>query len=158
MRKLYALSLPILAVAAFAIAPATASAITSYGTCAPGAASANCPAGNKFTEFAEFEHVGVFARNVSATFVLENVAKTADIECSSLEGIGYVRNVTKKGQSIITLAFDGCKGSGLLKECKINSKNNEEIEGTVDDEVLKEETVKKIYVVNTNAKGKRTHV
>jgi hypothetical protein len=153
MKKLYALSLPLLAVAAFAIAPATASAITSYGTCQEAATtSANCPTGEKFNEFPEFEHIGIDDRMVSAKFVLENEAKTSDVECTSLESIGYFYNIEKKGHSREILVFDSCVGSGTLKGCSINSKTNHEIEGDITNEVLNEKEVKITITSGFNVK------
>jgi hypothetical protein len=161
MKKLYVLSLPLLAVVAFAIASATASAVTSYGTCQELAAtSTNCPAGEKFHEFPEFEHIGVDTREVSKAFVLENEAKTAGIECTSLEDIGYFFNIlnaagtAEVGHSNEVLLFDSCKGTGALAACEINPKTNHEIEGTVTNEVVKENEVKITITSGFNVKCK----
>jgi hypothetical protein len=147
MRKIMLGMAPLLAVAAFAIAPAAASAVTTYGTCAAGPPhSANCPGTEDFTAFPEFEHVSVLSKKAtgSGNFILENEAKTADIECSTFSDSGYVRNVVLVGHSVEFLVFDGCKGSGAFeKKCSaINAKNNNEIEGFVSNEVLTETTVK----------------
>lgn len=124
---------PILAAAAFAAMPAMASARTTYGT----------EAGGVFTAFTEFKHEAVISKKAGAApFVLENEAKTADIECSSFAAAGFVWNVGGVGHSHFILVFDGCKGSGALAGCEINPKTNHEIEGTVTDEVLTETTVK----------------
>jgi hypothetical protein len=152
-KKIYAALLPVLAVVAFAIVPSMASAATSWGTCQEAATtSTNCPAGEKFNEFPEFEHIGIDTRMVGEKFVLENVAKTADIECFSLENIGYDFNIGKVGHSREILVFDSCKGSGLFKECSINSKTNHEIEGDVTNEVVAATEVKITLTTGFNVK------
>jgi hypothetical protein len=154
MSKKLLLSLaPLLAVAAFAIAPAAASAATTYGTCAPGVHSANCPVGDKFTAFPAGEKVNVVSFKAPGTgnFILENVTKTADIDCSSLVKQGHVENVGGIGKSLLKVAFDECKGSGELAACTINSPT-EAIVGSVSDEVKTATTVEITIVTGFNVK------
>ena len=145
MRKLYALALPVLAVAAFTIAPSSALAITSYGTCGTvGAHSANCPGTEHFTEFPGEARVGVNGKKVSAEFILENEAKTVDIDCNVIDFVGKFWNVAGVGHSHLILVFEGCKGSGgLATTCGgANIPNgNGIIEGVVTDEVTAVEKV-----------------
>jgi hypothetical protein len=129
---------PLLAVAAFAIVPAAASAVTTYGTCGTvGGASANCPGTEHFTPFAGEKRVAVFGKKVSGLFVLENEAKTADIECSEFTAGGLDWNKAGIGHSHTVLAFEGCKGSGTLAAvCPAGVINgNGIIQGDVNDEV-----------------------
>ncbi|MGO9322464.1 MAG: hypothetical protein ACLQBY_16930 [Solirubrobacteraceae bacterium] len=145
-KKLMSSVVPLIAVAAFAVMPAMAQAETkSYGTCATGTPETKppCPTGQKFTAFTENEHIAVYGKKVSTTFVLENEAKTADITCTTLQAGGLFWNVTGDiGKSHVILNFDGCTGTGLLAGCSINPLTNHEIEGVVTDEVLTETTVK----------------
>jgi hypothetical protein len=133
---------PLLAVAAFAIAPAAASAVTTYGTCEVTGIphSGNCPnpATERFFPFAAEKRVAIFGKKVSATFVLENEAETAGIECSEVAAAGVLWNVGAIGHSHTILAFEGCKGiKGLAVTCGAGSlpNGNGIIEGVVTDEV-----------------------
>jgi hypothetical protein len=146
MKKLMLGLAPLLAVAAFAVMPAAASALTSYGTCtAPGPKAAQCPGVEKFTPFTEFKHEVVEDKKVSAKFILENEAENAGIECTTLTSAGFVWNVLGIGHSHEVLDFDGCKGiKGLAPpRCEqINAKTNNEIEGVVTNEVTAAAAVK----------------
>jgi hypothetical protein len=144
-KKLYVAFAPLLAVAAFAVMPAVASAFTEYGTCGTvGAHTANCPGTEHFTPFPNEERVSVYGKKVSTTFVLENEAETAGIECSKLADSGFNWNVLTVGHSFVGLAFQGCKGiKGLATTCGAGSlpNGNGIIEGDVSDIVLTELTV-----------------
>lgn len=148
---------PVLAVAAFAISPASALAATSYGTCSTGTTSANCPAGEKFTEFTEFKHEEVRDKKVSTAFVLENEAGTLGIECKSFKSIGYVWNVGKVGFSEESLNYDECVPTkDLAVECSggVNVKNNHEIQASITNEVTGAEKVKLTISEGFNVKCK----
>jgi hypothetical protein len=125
---------PLLVMSAFAVMPAMASARVSYGT----------ETGGVFTAFANGTAVPVTSKKAGAAeFILENVAKTAGIECSSLEDKGIVENTVvggvATGNSALVLVFDGCKGTGLLAGCVPNRTGL--IAGEVEDEVKTETTV-----------------
>ncbi len=148
MKKLYALALPILAVAAFAIAPSVAAAQQSYGTCAVGTPhSANCPTASTehFTEFPGEARVGVNGIKVgTGEFILEaekeNVGLGIGIKCSVIDFVGKFWNVGGIGHSHLILVFEKCKvfGKELEEKCGANLINgNEIIEGVVTDEVTK---------------------
>jgi hypothetical protein len=109
-KRLLAGIAPLLALVAFAIAPAMAQASTEYGTETAGV----------FTAFAARTEV-VSAKSGAAPFVLENKAKTADIECSTFSDEGDVENVAGVGKSENDLTFDNCVGSGLLAGCVPNA-------------------------------------
>jgi hypothetical protein len=142
MKKLILAVAPIAVAAALFVMPAMASAATTaYGTCATGTPETKppCKTGEHFTEFTEFKHEPVIDKKVSTEFVLENEAGTLDVDCSSFSSIGYFENIKKVGHSHEILVFDGCKGTGGLKECKINPATNNEIEGVITN-VVKSET------------------
>lgn len=143
-KKLLMSVAPLLAVAAFAVMPALASAQT-YGTCSTGTTSSNCPSGQKFTAFTEFIHEEVRDKKVGTSpFVLENETETAGIECKSFKSIGYVWNVAGTGMSEESLNFDECKPTkGLAEMCEaVNAKNNHEIQGSITNEVTGAAAVK----------------
>jgi hypothetical protein len=139
MRKFILGAAPLLAVAAFAIVPAAASAVTTYGTCAGTGTSSNCPSGQKFTAFTAVTKV-ISYNPAGTTFKLENEAKTAGIECGYLSDRGTVENVAGVGKSTLKLVFAECKGSGELAACEINPPSNV-ITGNVTDEVKTATTV-----------------
>jgi hypothetical protein len=144
MRKLYAVALPVLAVVAFAVAPAAASAATTYGTCTTGTHSApECPTGEKFTAFTE-ERVAVVDKKVSTNFVLENVAGTAGIECTVFKSAGFDWNAGGFGKSEEILVFEKCVGTGgLATACPAGVINgNGIIQGTATNEVTNATKVK----------------
>jgi hypothetical protein len=137
---------PLLAVAASTIAPTAASAITSYGTCNAGAASANCPGGLKFTEFPANEHVNMLGEKVSTKVILENVANKTDITCSGLESTGFLVNRTGVGNGTLLVNLTGCTSIGSVGgKCEANSElnltTNHEIEGVIHTKVVAEEKV-----------------
>jgi hypothetical protein len=119
MKKLMLGLAPLLLVAAFAAMPAMAQAETKeYGTCEKGTPETKppCAAGEKFVPFGE-KRVKVMSKNkAGSVFVLENEAKTADIECSKLQDAGFAWNIKKVGHDHEILVFEECKGSGALKE------------------------------------------
>jgi len=138
---------PLLGVAVFAVMPAAASAITTYGTCAPGTRSANCPTGEKFTPFAKRVEIKVVSFSTAGTvFTLENEAKTADIECKGLSNRGHVENVVGVGKSLLKVILVECTGSGELTACEINAPSTA-IAGNVSGEVITATTVK-VKIVN----------
>ena len=136
---------PLLAVAAFAMTSAAAQAQTTYGICEAGPPhTANCPGTEKFKAFPEFVHEEVRDVKVSGSFVLENEAENAGIECKSFKSIGYVWNVAGVGMSEESLNFDECtpiKGLATLCTGGVNVKNNHEIQGSITNEVTGEEKV-----------------
>lgn len=138
-KKLYAALLPVLVVGAFTAMPAIASAnTTAYGTCVAEKGHAKegpCKVEEKFVAFTE-KREAVISKNHSASFVLENEEKTADITCTVLEDVGKFWNVGGVGHSHLIVVFEGCTGTGALKECSINPKENHVIEGVVTDLVL----------------------
>jgi hypothetical protein len=144
-KKLYAVLLPVVAVAAFAVVPAMASASTAYGTCATGTHSANCPAGQAFTEFTE-KREGVNGKKVSTEFVLETEVGAQGIKCTVIDFVGKMWNVGGVGHSHMILVFENCKAFGAELETVCNATNpingNGIIEGVVTDEVSAAEKVK----------------
>jgi hypothetical protein len=120
-RKLYALLLPTLAIAAMAISAGAAQAHV-FGTCAaPGPKEAPCPGVEKFTEFAPPKRVAITNKKVAATaaFKLVNAAGNG-IECTEFQSSGFVWNIGGVGHSHEVLAFEGCTGLGELKGCEFN--------------------------------------
>jgi len=141
---------PLLAVAAFAISPAAASAFE-YGTCGTvGAHTANCPGTEHFTPFAAVTKVVSFSKQGNV-FILENEAKTADIECKGLFNRGTVENVAGVGKSSLKLVFFECTGSGALAACEINPPSGA-ITGNVSDKVLTATTVEVTILNGFNVK------
>ncbi len=133
----------VLAVVAFAVVPAMASAATrEYGTCASKVLPETkppCAAKYKFTAFKEGEAIPVLNKNVALTgkFILQNEAEPANgIECEKLSGQGILINLGGVGHSESTLIFEKCKGTGALAFCNAGKINgSEKIEGIVSDEV-----------------------
>jgi hypothetical protein len=132
----------VLAVAAFAVMPAMASAATrEYGTCAKVGVETKppCLAKYKFEAFAEGTAIPVLNKNVAGTgkFILQNEATPANgIECEKLSGQGILINLGGIGHSESTLIFEKCKGTGALAFCNTGKINgSEKIEGIVSDEV-----------------------
>ncbi len=132
----------LLALAAFAVMPAMASAATrEYGTCAKAAPETKppCAAKYKFTPFKEGEAIPVLTKNVALTgkFIFQNEAEPVNgWECEKLSGQGIIINLGGVGHSESTLIFEKCKGTGAYSFCnrgKING--SEKIEGLVSDEV-----------------------
>jgi hypothetical protein len=132
----------LLAVAAFAVMPAMASAATrEYGTCAKAAPETKppCAAKDKFTPFAEGSAIPVLTKNVAQTgkFIVQ-YEKTpgTGFECEKLSGQGILINLGGVGYSESTLIFEKCKGTGALEFCNTGKINgSEKIEGLVSDEV-----------------------
>ncbi len=131
---------PLLAVAAFAIAPAAASAVTTYGTCASGTHSANCPAGEKYTAFTAVTKVRDKKAAGSGNFILTTAAGT--IECTAVFSAGTDENVGTVGHSKDTLIFEGCTTKFETATCKVATGGSKVITGEVTDEVTSETTVK----------------
>jgi len=133
----------VLAVAAFAVMPAMASAATrEYGTCTSKVAPETkppCAAKEKFTPFAEGTAIPDLTKAVAKTgnFILQNEAEPANgIECEKLSGQGILINLGGVGHSESTLIFEKCKGTGALAFCNAGKINgSEKIEGIVSDEV-----------------------
>jgi len=144
MRKMMLSVLPLLAFAAFVVAPAAAQAETKeFGTCVAKSgekAKAPCEAGFVFTPFTEKREPVVSKNKAGTVFVLESTNKEADIECTTFEDVGKNWNVSKVGHSHLILVFEGCTGSGTLKGCTPNG--NGIIEGVVTGEVTSETAVK----------------
>jgi hypothetical protein len=144
MAKKLLLSLaPILAVAAFAIAPAAASAVTTYGTCAGVGTAANCPGGNEiFTPFAAATKVVDKKTTGSGAFVLEVPSTGGKITCTTESSIGTDENVGGVGKSTDILFFDNCELNSPA--CLVNSTGADlgDIVVEVTDKVETAETVK----------------
>ena len=129
--KLYAAFVPLVAVAAFAVAPAVAQAETkAYGTVKNGV----------FTAFTA-------TTNVVSTGTKPFILKAANgaIECKSLRDEGTVKNEGGTGHSSLTLWFDECVilPPSPLAGCSVQTPGAEpdHIHGTVTDEVKTETTV-----------------
>jgi hypothetical protein len=140
MRKLILGTILLLAVAALAVVPAMASASTTeYGTCEAAAGHAKegpCKAGEKFSPFTE-AHVAVTGKLTSSHMSLQ-VRGLEGIECKTLSAIGYDWNRAGVGHGQIIYAFEGCIGTGVLREACGASKplNGDGIwEGTFTNEV-----------------------
>jgi hypothetical protein len=143
MRKLMLSLAPLFAVAAFAVLPSVASAVTTYGTCgAVGGASANCPGTEHFTAFVAEQRVPVFAKAVSAEFTFESTTPAGNgFKCKGLQGGGHHWNTAAGvGKSRNFLAFEECAGFGNRAGCTPNATGI--IEGGVTDEVTGAEKVK----------------
>jgi len=132
----------VLAVAAFAVMPAMASAATrEYGTCAKAAPETKPPCGAKykFTPFAEGTAIPVLTKNVTGTgeFIFQFESTPANgWECEKLSGQGILINLGGIGHSESTLVFEKCKGTGAYAFCNTGKINgSEKIEGLVSDEI-----------------------
>ena len=121
-KKLYAAFVPLLAVAGFAIAPATASAVTTYGTCAGAGTSANCPGGTgpgKFTAFPGLPtRTQVEGRKVSSVFTLQTESGSGGFTCKQFSSIGWMWNTSGVGRSNEAVSFEECHGFGEFAGCK----------------------------------------
>ncbi|HEY5342083.1 MAG TPA: hypothetical protein VIJ66_00270 [Solirubrobacteraceae bacterium] len=149
MKKLYALVLPVLAVAAFAVAPATALGTTAYGTCetATKAEEQHPPCGTlekNFKAFPEGTTVNITTKGTTR-FKLQTyeepkpgeVVVKEEIECETLTDTGTVENVSGVGRSKENLVFSKCKvNTGALKGCKLSN-----ITGNVSNQVTSATTV-----------------
>jgi len=143
MKKLMLGLAPLLAVAAFAIAPAAASARTDYGTCGVvGVASPQCPGTEHFTAFGAATKVIDKKATGSGNFVLEEIIAKTKITCKTLSSIGTDENIGGVGKSTDTLFFDGCELSAPA--CRVNSDGADEgdIIVEVTNEVVGAEEVK----------------
>ena len=117
---------PVLAVAAFAVMPAMASAATEYGTCPTKVAPATSPPCNatyKLAPFTEGETWSVAGKKVASTaaFQLVNEEKTAGLECGGYKTYGFDVNVGGVGTSRQTLFYSKCKGILGLAGCVPNN-------------------------------------
>jgi len=144
--KIYAMLLPVLAIAAFASMSGAAQASTLYGTCVaekPHAKEVPCKVEEKFVPFTE-ERVPVIDKKVSVKFVLENAGATAGIECTVFKSVGFFWNAGGFGKSEEILVFEKCKGTGALATpCPAGVINgNGIIQGVITNEVVTEEKVK----------------
>jgi hypothetical protein len=160
-KKIYAVLLPVLAVVAFAVVPAAASAATKeYGTCATGTTSPQCPSGQAFTAFTE-KREGVNGIKVSTEFVLETekagVGTGEGIKCTVIDFVGKMWNVGKVGHSHLILVFENCKPFGAELEAVCTATNpingNGIIEGVVTDEVTKEGNPAEVTVTTESGFG-----
>lgn len=131
MKKYLAVFAPILATAAFAVAPAMAQAqTTAYGVVKAGV-------------FEAFTAPTAVVSEGTKAFVLEE-AKGEKIECKSLADEGTLENVSGVGHSALTLSFDECTlTTGALAGCSVSTPGApaDTIVGTVTDVVLKETEV-----------------
>jgi len=155
MKKILMGLAPLLAVAAFAVMPAMASAANEhYGTCVSGAAEEHppCPEGEKtFTAFPELTPVFVKTEKAFGTgnFVLTNVKTTAKIECEGLIDQGELENIEAKGFSYERLVFHHCFTLFETKKCRVSTAGagSGVIVGIVSDEVLAGGLTVKVNIV-----------
>ncbi len=142
---------PLLAVAAFAVMPAMASATTAYGICKTGVPhTSNCPAGQGFVAFANGKAEKVLSKLApEETFVLVDEVTGGTITCTTFSDAGTVTNEGGVGHSSLTLKFDDCTITAFPPEpavvgCSVKTPGaaSDVIEGTVTDEVTSETTVK----------------
>jgi hypothetical protein len=117
---------PLLAVTAFAVMPAMASAANeAYGTCEPGAPETHppCPEGEKtFTAFANGTPVKVLSEKTfgGGNFILKGAAGGV-IECQDLKDSGTDENVLGVGNSKETLLFLRCSTKVSTLTCRVNT-------------------------------------
>jgi hypothetical protein len=137
---------PLLAVAAFAVMPAMASATTAYGTCEVGQpeTSPPCPEGEKnFTAFTTTVKVLDQKALGNGNFILKDEKTGAVIECEGLISNGTDKNTAGVGESAETLSFHHCFTIVEGKRCKMSTVGDGagSIVGTVTDKVITETTV-----------------
>lgn len=131
---------PLLAVAAFAVMPAMASAnTTAYGTCETGEpqTSPPCPEGEKnFKAFAAATKVVDQKALGNGNFILKSAAGV--IECEGLISTGTDKNTAGVGESAETLSFHHCFTIFEGKKCRVSTAGDgaSSIVGTVTDKVL----------------------
>lgn len=148
IKKLLFSLAPLLVVAAFAMTSAAAQAQLTYGTCAPGVHSANCPAGEKFTAFTTGKAEKVTSKKVAGSGPETLTSALGTITCKSLTDKGTVTNVLKggvaTGTSELTLEFDECSTVYMEKVCPVQTDENGagNIDAVVTDEVITATTVK----------------
>lgn len=122
MKKLMIGLAPLLAVAAFAVMPAMASAATTYGTCETGGVEEHppCPAGEKkFTAFTAATEVISEKALGTGNFVLKS--GTAVIECETFIDSGSDENVSGVGKSTDKLIFNHCFFVFETKKCPVGT-------------------------------------
>jgi hypothetical protein len=135
MRKLMIGLAPLLALLAFAVVPAMASAQTlEYGICEKGTPETKPPcekAGEKFVPFAAPTEVTTKGKN----FELESAIGT--VSCKTLKDEGTLENVGGVGHSKEILEFSKCTAVVEGKTCKVAN-----VAGEVTDQVISETEVR----------------
>jgi hypothetical protein len=124
IKKLMLGLVPLLAVVAFAVMPAMASANTrEYGTCEIGTPQgAECPSGEKkFTAFTTTVKVLNEKAFGSGNFILTNIKTKTTIECETLISSGSMKNVGGVGMSTETLIFNHCFTLVGALKCRVSS-------------------------------------
>jgi hypothetical protein len=157
MKKLLLGVVPLLAVVAFAVMPAMASAATKeYGTCVAKSgekAKAPCEVNFVFTPFKGKTEAQAVISNIvkGTTFELVVTKSGASVTCTTFSDKGKFWNEGGVGHSTDSLIFDDCTTDAILSTKKepCDVKN---IELNITDEVVSETEVK-ITVVNEAGKA-----